>query len=341
MKDDSELLRLEYARSLAAYVKTCDEAALSSAYEIGRRAMVEGTGILELARVHGDSARALVGSSPPGERERRAEAAAEFFFELLSPLEMSLRGYRQANEELRRVNETLIEQKAAVEIANRELESFSYSVSHDLRAPLRRIEGFSQILLEDYAAALGEAGRAHLVRVREGVEQMAQLIEDLLGLARVSRSEIFRADVDLTAMARRICERLRAGASKRDGSFLIADGVRARCDALLVAILLENLLGNAWKFTSRRPHAEIAFGSEMRDGMVVYFVRDNGAGFDMSHAGKLFSPFHRLHSAAEFEGTGIGLATVQRVVHRHGGRVWAEARVDHGAVFYFSLGSAA
>ena len=337
MNERVDGLGREYVVALDAYLKTGDEPALSSAYELGRRAMMDGLGVLEMALLHHSALKALVFPAPPAEKDRFAESASDFFRELLSPFELSLAGYRAANEELQRLNEALRQQKDAVESANRELESFSYSVSHDLRAPLRSIDGFSQILVEDFSEALGEEGKKHLAHVRECTLRMSQLIDDLLGLARVSRTEIHRADVDLTDMVLRILGKLRESAPARDSRFVIEEGVRGNGDARLLAVLFENLLGNAWKFTSKRERAEIAFGREEREGITTYFVRDNGAGFDMAYADKLFGAFQRLHSAHEFEGTGIGLATVKRVVARHGGRVWVEAKVDGGATFFFTL----
>jgi light-regulated signal transduction histidine kinase (bacteriophytochrome) len=265
-------------------------------------------------------------------------AAEGFFRELLSPFEMSFRGYRGANQELQRLNETLRRQKEAVELANRELESFSYSVSHDLRAPLRRIDGYGQALLEDSADALDEHGKRYLNHIREAAQEMAQLIDDLLGLARVTRTEMHRTQVDVTLLAQRIADKLKSTAPERSARFDIQEAVLANCDARLLTVLLENLLGNAWKFTSKRGLGEIEFGARENAGQKIYFVKDNGAGFDMSYAAKLFGAFQRLHSASEFEGTGIGLATAQRIVHRHGGRVWAEGDVGLGATFFFTLG---
>jgi light-regulated signal transduction histidine kinase (bacteriophytochrome) len=331
----------EYISALETYLKAGtdgDESALSRAYELGRRAMVDGLGVLDMAVLHRAAVDVLVVSAPASDQPRFARAAADFFNELLSPFEMSFRGYRGANEELRRLNESLREQKEAIEIVNRELESFSYSVSHDLRAPLRTINGYSQILLEDFADALGDDGKKCLRYVREATQHMGQLIDDLLSLARVTRTEIHRVDVDVSALARRISEQLRAASPERDGHFTIEDGVQGNGDSGLLTVLLENLLGNAWKFTSKRKQAQITFGCEERDGKPTYFVEDNGAGFDMACAAKLFGAFQRLHSVSEFEGSGIGLATVQRVVHRHDGHVWAEAKIDSGATFYFTLG---
>jgi light-regulated signal transduction histidine kinase (bacteriophytochrome) len=338
MTDAFDGLAREYVSALEAYLQARDEPALSRAYELGRRAMVDGLGVLDVATLQRAALKVLVLPAQAAEQIPRLEAASDFFHEFLSPFELSLAGYRSANDELQRLNESLRRQKEEVENVNRELESFSYSVSHDLRAPLRAIDGFSQILVEDFSDALGDDGKKHLSRVREGTRHMGQLIDDLLKLARVTRTEINRSEVDLTALARTIADRLRATAPDRTVTFKFEEEVRCSADPRLLAVLFENLLGNAWKFTSKRERAEITFGRESREGNTVLFVRDNGAGFDMAHAEKLFGAFQRLHSAREFEGTGIGLATVQRVVHRHGGQVWADSEVDGGATFYFTLG---
>ena len=229
------------------------------------------------------------------------------------------------------------ERTTRLETANRELEAFSYSVAHDLRAPLRSIDGFSQALLEDCADKLDEEGKAYLGNVRESAQQMAQLIDDLLGLSRLSRAELSRSRIDLTDIARAVVARLQRDHPDRMVEFVVPEGVAAVGDERLLGIVLENLLGNAWKFTSKRSQARIEFGQRCEDGHSVYFIRDNGDGFDMAYVRKLFGVFQRLHSASEFEGTGIGLATVQRIIHRHGGRVWAEGEVDRGATFYFTL----
>jgi PAS domain S-box-containing protein len=239
--------------------------------------------------------------------------------------------------ERKRADEAVLRAIEAAEAANRELESFSYSVAHDLREPLRSIDGFSQALLEDCAEQLDENGTRYLQYVRESAQRMGELIDDLLSLSRVSRSELRVARVDLSTLACRIAERLKATDPARDVEFVIQAGVMGSGDDHLIRIALENLIGNAWKFTSKRARARIEFGQVRQCGHDVNFVRDNGAGFDMAHAQKLFGPFQRLHSTSEFQGTGIGLATVERVVRRHGGRVWAEAAVEAGATLYFTL----
>ncbi len=235
--------------------------------------------------------------------------------------------------------EKLVEQRT-VELAavNKELESFSYSVSHDLRAPLRSIDGFSQALLEDCADKLNEQGRDHIQRVRSAAQRMGELIDDLLNLSQVTRAEMRRSAVDLSALANAVVAELRQTQPGRQVEFVIAEGLTVKGDAVLLRTVLENLLGNAWKFTGKKSAARIEFGVTRNEGKPAYFVRDDGVGFDMTYVDKLFAPFQRLHSVGDFPGTGIGLATVQRIVYRHGGRVWAEGEVGKGATFYFTLG---
>jgi PAS domain S-box-containing protein len=239
--------------------------------------------------------------------------------------------------ERKRAEQALARAKEAAETASRELEAFSYSVAHDLRAPLRGIDGFSQALLEDYSEKLDEEGQGHLRRVRESAQYMAQLIENLLLLARVTQSELRHEQVDLSGLARVAATRLSTANAERPVELLVADGLSAQGDHRLLGILFENLLGNAWKFTRKHPAPRVELGCAREGGRLVYFVRDNGAGFNMAYSAKLFGVFQRLHGPTEFEGTGIGLATVQRIVRRHGGRIWAEGEVDRGATFYFTL----
>lgn len=246
---------------------------------------------------------------------------------------------KKAEEKIIKLNVDL--QRHAVELTavNKELEAFSYSVSHDLRAPLRTIDGFSQALLEDYADKFDEEGKDHLRRVRAASQRMAQLIDDMLNLSRLSRSEMTLENVDLSAIVKSISDELRETQPQRKVEFVIAQGITAKGDARLLRVALTNLLGNAWKFTGNRSNARIEFGVAQVDGEKSYFITDNGAGFDMAYANKLFGAFQRLHGSTEFPGTGIGLAIVQRVIHRHGGKVWAEGDVEKGATFYFTLGS--
>jgi len=229
------------------------------------------------------------------------------------------------------------ERTAELEATNRELETFAYSVSHDLRAPLRAIDGFSRIIEEEQAARLDDSGKDHFRRVREAADRMDKLIEALLRLSKQTRGEMHHATVDISQIARATADELGKTQPGRKADFVIAAGMTVTGDPAMLRAMVENLLGNAWKFTAKRETARIEFGVTQREGRSVYFVRDNGAGFDMSHAKKMFTAFERLHPSTEFPGIGIGLATVQRIVHRHGGRIWAEGEVCKGATFYFTL----
>ncbi len=256
-------------------------------------------------------------------------------------LQREIADRRRANEEIRNLNAQLehrvAERTRELESANHELEAFSYSVSHDLRTPLRAIDGFGQALLEDYYEVLDETGQDYLKRVRFGAQRMGQLIDDLLTLARVSRIALDHEPVNLSAMAETIVSELRTQEPERDVDVRLWPNLTGFGDPHLLRIALENLLNNAWKYTGKVANARIELGFSEEGGCVCYFVKDNGAGFDMAYAGKLFGAFQRLHEASDYPGTGVGLATVQRIIHRHGGQIWAEAAVDQGATFHFTL----
>ncbi len=274
------------------------------------------------------------------------------FVKSFSPINQKLANACQAcvaQEEIQCLNRELdqrVRQRTAeLEAANRELEAFAYSVSHDLRAPLRSLDGFSMILLKDCVQKLDEKDKQHLLRIRSAAQRMEQLIEGLLTLSRVTRAEIRRQGINLSRMAREIVDELVESEPQRNVHVTIMPGMEVQADPQLLRVALTNLLGNAWKFTGTREQARIEFlrmtEQEAKDagyaGTAVFYIRDNGAGFDMAYAQRLFSPFQRLHGVTEFPGTGIGLATVRRIIQRHGGRVWAEGHENVGATFYFTL----
>ncbi len=242
-----------------------------------------------------------------------------------------------AEDQIRKLNASLQQQTQDVIAANRELETFSYTLSHDLRSPLTRIYAAGQALDEMYAEVLDENGKMFVRTICETSEQMEDLIQAILGLSGVIRSEMRTEEVDLSSLAVTIAAELQVTAPERRVDFIIAPGMTASCDRRLIRVVLENLLGNAWKYSRKTPDARIEFGSAEHEGETVYYVRDNGAGFDMKDADRLFTPFKRLHDSSDFPGTGIGLATVQRVVKRHGGKIWAEGEPGKGATFHFTL----
>lgn len=265
---------------------------------------------------------------------------------------MVLKGYERSNKqatqallesqnEIQRINADLEQRVTArtlqLESANRELEAFAYAVSHDLRAPLRSMSGFSQILQETATNGLDEKSRGYLRRICDSSLRMSALIEDLLSLSRISRSELLPRSVNLSQIAADAATAVRERYPDRGVSLSIEPGLTVHGDTRLLRIAMENLLDNAWKYTATTAHAEVTVGVQPGGGSPVYFVRDNGVGFDMAYSAKLFGPFQRLHAESQFPGTGIGLVTVQRIIARHGGRIWAEAQPDHGATFYFTL----
>ena len=251
-----------------------------------------------------------------------------------------LRGFVKVTRDMterRKYEQEILRRSSELDAANKELEAFCYSVSHDLRAPLRGIDGFGQALLEDCAGQLDDQGKDYLHRIRAATQRMAVLIDDLLNLSRITRGDVRREKIDLSAIAQALVSELQTREPDRKVEFLIAPGLRTEGDEQLVRLALENLLANAWKFTSKREQARIELGRIQQNGTSAFFVRDNGAGFDPAYSSRLFGAFQRLHTMTEFPGNGIGLATVQRIVNRHGGKIWGESAVDQGATFFFTL----
>jgi signal transduction histidine kinase len=274
-----------------------------------------------------------VRAKPTGNRDELS-VLVDDFNGMLSQIQERDAALRQAHDDM---EQRVEERTKELATTNKELEAFSYSVSHDLRAPLRSIDGFSQALLEDCAEKLEPAAQDYLRRVRLAAQRMSVLIDDLLNLSRVTRSAMRREKLDLSAMAQSIAEELRASEPGRQVEFAIEDGLTATGDSQLLRAAMQNLLGNSWKYTSRRASARIEFGMSNLNDKHSFFVRDDGAGFDPRFADRLFGAFQRLHTTTEFPGSGIGLATVQRIIHRHGGEIWAEGVVEKGATFYFTL----
>jgi PAS domain S-box-containing protein len=286
-----------------------------------------------------------IGLSLSGRRRDGSELAVEISLSpmatpdgvLVTAVVRDVTERRRIEDRVRRLNEDLARRVAELAAVNKELEAFSYSVSHDLRAPLRSIDGFSQALIEEHAGPLDETALDYLRRIRAASQRMGELIDDLLDLSRVTRREMRHDDVDLSALAAGVMVELTKASPERLAEVRIAEGLRGFGDPALLRLALENLLGNAWKFTGRVSPARIEFGAQRDGDRLTYYVRDNGVGFDMAYADKLFGAFQRLHAAHEFSGTGIGLATVQRIVLRHGGQVWAQSAVGQGATFFFTL----
>lgn len=275
--------------------------------------------------------------------EGYSKGAVDYMFKPIEPeiLRSKVRVFidlAHQTQEVQRLNALLMKQAAQLAASNQDLEAFARSVSHDLRGPVRAIQGYGRSLTEGSGEALTADGRQHLKRIAAAAERMSALIEDLLALARVTYTEVRRSAVDLGAQARIVADALAATAPGREVDWVIADALSARADPGLLRIVIENLLGNGWKYSRTRAKARIEVGAVRGpEGGPAFFVRDNGVGFDMRHVDQLFFPFHRLHPAEEFEGTGVGLATVHRIIERHGGRIWAESALGEGATFYFTL----
>lgn len=289
--------------------------------------------LADTARVVTEEQNYSIRATPTGKHDEVA-VLIDTFNTMLTQIQQRDRELKRAQDELEHRVEDRTRQLSA---ANRELEAFSYSVSHDLRGPLEIINGFSHILLDEHGTRLESGGRECVQQINQATRRMADLIDDLLNLSRVSTTNMHREKVDLTGIAKAVADQLCRREPTRRVDFVIHDCMTVEGDSRLLRIVLENLLSNAWKYTSNVPVAHIEFGCEERVGHSAFFVRDNGAGFDPRFVDKLFKPFQRLHTPSEFPGTGVGLATVQRIIARHGGEVWAEGAVQQGATFYFTL----
>ena len=326
--------RLERYAWIVATVLLASLIAASLVSWMSQRAVAEPiVNLADLARTVSRDKNYAVRAATNGAHGELA-ALIESFNEMLSQIQERDRALQGAHDEL---EQRVHERTHQLAVANKELEAFSYSVSHDLRAPLRSIDGFSQALLEDHADQLNANAQELLGRVRSATQRMSTLIDDLLDLSRISRADMRRGKVNLSELAGMVAEELQKAEPGRSVEFVIPDGLTANGDSHLLRVVMENLLGNAWKYTSGHSHARIELGTKEVDGRMIYFVRDDGAGFDPTYSSRLFGAFQRLHTASEFPGTGVGLASVQRIIHRHGGTITAEAAVEKGATFYFTL----
>jgi light-regulated signal transduction histidine kinase (bacteriophytochrome) len=336
VKDAKDRISEEYQTTLNSFLLEAGEAVLQRGYELGREALEAKLGLLDVTESY---VIALTEILTPISKEsaRAVSATREFLFTSLAPFEMTHRGYQDSISKLLKMNMALEQQAAKLSAVNRELETFSYTVSHDLRAPLRAIVGFSQILLEKNREQLDKEGRQHLSWVADSARRMGELVQGLLSLSKFSRQTLSRSTVDLSQMVDSIVQDLQNANPARQIDVSITKNVTVQADQQLLHIAMTNLLANAWKFTANKVDVEIEFGMIKKDDKDTYFLKDNGAGFDMKYVDKLFGPFQRLHSEAQFEGTGIGLATVRKIFERHGGKIWAEAKVNEGATFYFTL----
>ncbi len=326
--------RLKRYAGIAAIVLLASLLAALLAASIFQRAVAEPiVHLAEITRIVSRDKNYAMRATPTGKQDE-PDILIRAFNEMLRQIQQREEALQQAHDEL---EQRVEERTAQLAAANKELEAFSYSVSHDLRAPLRGIDGFSLALLEDNAERLDDQGKEHLQRIRAATQRMGMLIDDLLNLSRMTRAEIRKERFSISSLAHSVVESLQEAHAERQIEFRIEDGLEANADPRLLRVVLENLLGNACKFTSKRTSACVEFGKMHRNGSTAYFVHDNGAGFNPAYASRLFGAFQRLHGTTEFPGTGIGLATVQRIVHRHGGEIWAEGEVEKGATFYFTL----
>ena len=327
MKAKIRTFEAAYRRSLQECLSGAGEIALQHGYELGRQAVRDGLGVMDIVSTQRNALLDLLtGAETVNDCIRVVKSSHDLFTECLAPFELTHRGFLEVES----LNNKL-------EAANKELESFSYSVSHDLRAPLRAIDGYSRMILKKQEEHFDEETRRQFRTIRDNVATMGRLIDDLLAFSRLGKQEMSKTSLDMEGMIGEIWQNLLTINPGRNMTLCI-EGIQAGIgDRSLIREVFSNLLGNAVKFTQKRDVARIEAGSRIEGNEIVYYVRDNGVGFDMKYYDKLFGVFQRLHSADEYEGTGVGLAIVQRIIQRHGGRIWAESRIDEGACFYFTL----
>ena len=331
MKDPTEQIRAQYLSTVISFLSDRNELGLHQSYELGRRALDSKLGILEVAEAYVLALSEILKQVSP-ESSKIVIATQELLSTSLAPYEMTHRGFQDSISRLNKMNLDLEQQALELKATNQELEAFSYTVSHDIRSPVSGIGSLAEIMLDEYGNQLDEKGREYLVDMITSVKNTLELVEGLLALSKFSRQEVIRVRVDLSQMAQAIVRDLRKAKENETAqpvAVSITENLIVQGDEKLLYAVLSNLLGNAWKYSSKKSHPQIEFGFLLKDDKPTYFVKDNGAGFDMQLADKLFSPFQRFHSANQFPGTGVGLATVRRI--------WAEAKLGQGATFYFTL----
>lgn len=338
MKEKINDIIQDYLTTLQKYLIGKNEEYLHHAYNLGRDAYNSGVNLLEIANIHHTVlTKILEDNIPPDNIHEIITSVSNFYTEFISSFEMALRGFKEVNNLLRELYIELKTKSRKLEAANQELESFSYSVSHDLRAPLRAIDGYTRIIEEDYGSQFDAEGKRICGVIRVNTRQMNQLIDDLLAFSKLSRTEIQSSLIDITKLVNSVFNELTSPENRQRIIFDIDVLPSITGDTAMIKQVWINLISNALKFSSKNNQAEIKIGFEQTDNEIIYFIKDNGVGFDMQYSDKLFGVFQRLHSTKEFEGTGVGLAIVQRIIKRHGGRVWAKGEINIGATFYFSI----
>lgn len=337
MSDYLQKFGKKYKSLVDDYLISDQELILKQAYELGRQAIVDGMGVLDIAAIHHKILAGLLLNKNVSENNNLIKRTENLFLECLSPFEMTLSGFQEANTTLQQFNETLKQRTIELEYANKELDAFSYSVSHDLRAPLRHISGFVQLLEKSAPSTLNDTSLRYLKIISDSTTLMGNLIDDLLTFSRTGRSDMKKEEVNLLHLVNDVRMEIQRDLKDRNIQWKIGKLPIVYGDKSMLRLVFINLIANAVKFTRICERSEIDIDYNNRADEFIFYVKDNGVGFEMEYADKLFGVFQRLHKQEEFEGTGIGLANVRRIIDRHGGRTWAEGKVNKGATFYFSL----